>query len=296
MSTTKFARTTRRHDLHTSPEEDALTPEEERGLLERLDRCRKDLAALEAGGDANASAAGDGVVDPRREEIRNRYLEIRSKLALGTFNLVTHSARRYRNRGIPYSDILQEGFCGLLEAIDRFDTSSSNRLAAYAIWWVRQRMQAAVAAGAYPVRLNPRCLRALAADRRRREQEANLPSSRGLDDTPDSVVSEENLVRLREVTRPTVWLDEVNNGESDSGRMLADPRGDATGLIDDREGVETLLRTLSPREREIIRLRFGLNGEEKHSLGEVSDVVGLSKERVRQIQEKALEKLRIAMA
>ena len=84
--------------------------------------------------------------------------------------LVAHVAKRFRDRGIPYSDLLQEGFCGLLEAIDRFDLTHQTKLATYATWWIRQSMQRAVASGAYPVRLTPRHLRQLAQNQEELER------------------------------------------------------------------------------------------------------------------------------
>ncbi len=91
-----------------------------------------------------------------------QYNEIRTRLAMANLRLVAHVARRYQNRGIANSDLLQEGFCGLLKGIDRFQPSRDTRLASYAVWWIRQSLQRAVAAGAYPVRLNPRHLQQLA--------------------------------------------------------------------------------------------------------------------------------------
>ena len=106
--------------------------------------------------------AGDGPTEARLGAVFRRYSELRGKLALANMRLVAHVAKRFRDRGVSYSDLLQEGFCGLLEAIDRFDLTHETKLATYATWWIRQAMQRAVAAGAYPVRLSPRHLRQLA--------------------------------------------------------------------------------------------------------------------------------------
>ena len=81
---------------------------------------------------------------------------------MANVRLVAHVAKRYHDRGIPPGDLIQEGFCALLVAIDRFDVVNETRLATYAIWWIRQAIQRAVAGGAYPVRLNPRQLHQLA--------------------------------------------------------------------------------------------------------------------------------------
>ena len=108
-----------------------------------------------------------------------KYSELRGKLALANLRLVAHVAKRFRDRGIPYGDLLQEGFCGLLEAIDRFDLNHETKLATYATWWIRQSMQRAVASGAYPVRLTPRHLRQLAQNQEESERQDQFALRRG---------------------------------------------------------------------------------------------------------------------
>ena len=109
---------------------------------------------------------GDGSDDepchPAIPHLARRYEEIRAALAMANSRLVAYLARQYLNRGISPADLLQEGFCGLLEAIDRFDPVNTTRLATYASWWIRQALQRAIADGSYPVRLTPRQLRRLA--------------------------------------------------------------------------------------------------------------------------------------
>ena len=87
--------------------------------------------------------------------------------------LVAHVAKRYRNRGVAYSDLVQDGFCGLLQAIDRFDLAHETKLATYATWWIRQAIQSAVAAGAHAVRLTLRHLRQLAEDQDRHDRKVD---------------------------------------------------------------------------------------------------------------------------
>ena len=124
-----------------------------------------------------AAYSCNGREQARLGAVYRRYAELRGKLALANLKLVAHVAKRFRDRGIPYSDLLQEGFCGLLEAIDRFDLVHQTKLATYATWWIRQSMQRAVASGAYPVRLTPRHLRQLAQNQDL-EQQSQLEQSR----------------------------------------------------------------------------------------------------------------------
>ena len=159
-----------------------LSSEEERALLVELGDCKtRILDALprpaEPTWDESARQTDfqqfiRDIADPDEETLDSatratlplvrRYKELRTRLAMANVRLVAHVAKRYQDRGIPPGDLIQEGFCALLVAIDRFDLVNQTRLATYAIWWIRQAIQRAVAHGAYPVRLNPRQLHQLA--------------------------------------------------------------------------------------------------------------------------------------
>jgi RNA polymerase primary sigma factor len=224
--------------------------------------------------------------------LARRYQEIRTTLAMANSRLVAHVAKRFVNRGIPAGDLIQEGFCGLLTAIDRFDPANTTRLATYAVWWIRQAMQRAVAAGAYPVRLNPKQLLRLA---RAIPQSGAISSGPHSDPRPaerDRACGWSDLAAIR----PRLSLDAICR--TDAATPLANllaiaPEHDQQ----ENESVEwlfALIRNLKPREQTVLKLRFGLDGETRHSLSQVSKVLEVSKERIRQIQERALEKLRTA--
>ena len=206
--------------------------------------------------------------------------------------LVAHVAKRFRDRGVSYSDLLQEGFCGLLEAIDRFDLTHETKLATYATWWIRQSMQRAVASGAYPVRLSPRHLRQLAQN----QGELDHPGAKPPKSAESSGASAEMIQRIHAATRPTVSLDASLDGDSSFSLLqtMSDPEGDRTGDVDMDETVTKLMADLRPREQQVLGLRFGLGGQARLSLSQVGKVLQVSKERVRQIQDRALEKLRAA--
>ena len=289
-----------------------LGTSEERDLLRALNECKQKLAEalsriqgaeIPQGADdpqtlaqyIAAFYAGDGPTEAKLGAVFHRYRELRGKLALANMRLVAHVAKRFRDRGISYSDLLQEGFCGLLEAIDRFDLGHETKLATYATWWIRQAMQRAVASGAYPVRLSPRHLRQLAQN----QEEVEHPSS----ESPSTIdhghshagPSAEMIHRIHAATRPTVSLDASVDSTSTFRliQTMTDPEGNRTTDVDMDETVTKLMRILRPREQEVIALRFGLGGTEKLSLSQVGKVLQVSKERVRQIQDRALEKLRI---
>lgn len=276
-----------------------LGPMRERRLLEELADCKQTLVRAlardpglvvpESTDDPRAMSRfiaeayrNHGPMEDTREAVFQRYFELRNELALANVRLVASVAKRYRNRGVAYSDLLQEGFCGLLEAIDRFDAAHQTKLSTYATWWIRQAVQCALAAGAYPVRLAPRHLRQLAQNQE--EHDRKVAQERG-----QHHVATESMRRIRSATRPAASLDETSfapfHARSDPERDLADD-------IDLDEAVGTWMKSLRTRERQVLSYRFGLGGGPRLSLSQVGKVLEVSKERVRQIQDAALEVLR----
>lgn len=278
-----------------------LSSKEERELLNALGDCRRKLAdALKvlpgAEGSTPSTTAetvahyvaslknADGPMAAGLGAVARRYDELRTKLALANMRLVAHVAKKFRDRGIAYSDLLQEGFCGLLEAIDRFDLDRETKLATYATWWIRQAMQREVASGAYPVRLSPRHLRQLAQnqDEVERGTGSHAPS--------------DMIRKIHAATRPTISLDAPRDG--DHGYTLLQTMSDADPEnptdTDTDEAVNNLMAALKPREQQVLEFRYGLSGKPRLSLSQVGKVMAVSKERVRQIQDRALSKLREA--
>jgi RNA polymerase primary sigma factor len=287
-----------------SVETQLLTGAEERQLLRALGDCKTKLASALAAireaddvpdgtDDPQALAQyiaefyaqiGNGPAEARLGAVFHRYSELRGKLAMANMRLVAHVAKRFRDRGLAYSDLLQEGFCGLLEAIDRFDLTHQTKLATYATWWIRQAMQRAVAAGAYPVRLSPRHLRQLA------QNQDEIDRGAGTGDEG----STEMIRRIHTATRPTISLDAtIDDANFSLLQTLSDPEGDRTDDVDMDETIGKLIDSLPPREQNVLSLRFGLGGKSRLSLSQVGKVLEVSKERVRQIQDRALEKLRV---
>jgi RNA polymerase primary sigma factor len=291
---------------------DVLGPRKERRLLQELARCKDKLSQALAGIEGieiltgaddprtlahciSAVSASDGSNEVRLGAILRKYSELRDKLALANMRLVAHVAKQFRDRGIPYADLLQEGFCGLLEAIDRFDLTHQTKLATYATWWIRQSMQCAVASGAYPVRLTPRHLRQLAQNQEEMERlKRDHAGSNGDPDANTDSTMTELIHRIHTATRPAFSLDATYYGTTSSNLLqpMSDPEGDHTGTVDTEETVEKLMKVLRPREQQVLSLRFGLSGGERLSLSQVGKVLEVSKERVRQIQDRALQKLR----
>jgi RNA polymerase primary sigma factor len=276
-----------------------LSPRRERRLLEALADCKRTLAEALARDSGLVSSAGiddpraiseliadvyadRGPVEGTLDVVFQRYFELRTELALANMRLVAFVAKRYRNRGIAYSDLVQEGFCGLLEAIDRFDLGHRTKLSTYATWWVRQAVQCAVAAGAYAVRLTPRHLRQLAQNQDELHGEVAIGPRVHHGAT-------ETLQRIYSAARPAVSLGETRFTSIHSKR---NPERNLDDEIDLDEAVGKWMDSLRPRERQVLSYRFGLGGGPRLSLSEVGKVLEVSKERVRQIQNAALERLR----
>ncbi len=309
MNTRRLAPELTRLGAVDSAQTEVLTPAVERALLQELADCKRKLARAmadiegievpRAGDDPQAMAQYiahlypcKGAENASLGAVHRRYCELRGKLALANMKLVAHVAKRFRDRGIPYPDLMQEGFCGLLESIDRFDMAHQTKLATYATWWIRQAMQRAVASGAYPVRLTPRHLRQLAQDQ---EQKERIGSDSGPAKSDAAHPAGADIIHfIHAATRPAVSLDTARSGGDKLTLLqtISDPDGDRTSQVDSNEAVNRLMEVLRPREQEVLALRFGLGGRERLSLSQVGRLLDVSKERVRQIEDRALEKLK----
>ncbi len=179
----------------------------------------------------------------------------------------------------------------LLLAIDRFNLANETRLATYAIWWIRQAIQRAVAAGAYPVRLNPRQLHSLA---RSQEKQPGYPQHGGGRHAVAGVATAETINRLLAATRPTISLSAPGSGDgmTSLSELLCGRDHDETKSDDLNERVHDLVDVLDPRELVVVKMRYGLSGEPRRTLVQIGRVLGVSKERVRQLQNRALTKIR----
>jgi len=302
----------RRDDLDGFAQLDAdvtqvLTKDEERQLLQDLAKCRKKLSnalkTIEIPNQSEPDARLEltdllanekllsGLKSADLGATFQRYRELRSRLALANLRLVAHVAKRFRERGINYSDLIQEGFCGLLEAIDRFDLNHETKLATYATWWIRQSMQRAVASGAYPVKLSPRHLRQLAQNQEKMDFVGERHGVEPGDLPPDAP---ELLQRIHTATRPTVSLNATFDGDSNFSLLQTISENEVEPDEDQNPGetIARLICELRPREQQVLQLRFGLGGRQKLSLSQVGKVLAVSKERVRQIQDRAIQRLR----
>jgi RNA polymerase primary sigma factor len=295
---------------------DLLTPEEERELLASFWDCKNELIKVMIRHNPHLRAAKPPMEPwPMAQFIRDyccedmlieshsvrrqhdKYVHFKHRLASANIRLAAHVAKRFRHHALSYSDLLQEAVCGLMQAIDRFDVSHGTRLATYATWWIRQTLQIAVARQSHLVSLSPHHLQELGLLQQESEALAHggkhLPSPQELAHRTGS--SLEHLTHLQTATRTPVSLNAVLDDDSDFKLTEAMPDNTSSTTQTNNERQEALgflMENLRPREKKVLDLRFGLTGSGTHSLRQIGHLLRISKERVRQIQNRALEKLR----
>jgi RNA polymerase primary sigma factor len=237
--------------------------------------------------------------DRQSKTLIREYTHLKHRLASANIRLAAHLAKRFRSYGVPYSDLLHEAVCGLMHAIDRFDLNFDTRLATYATWWIRQALQIAVAQQSHLVSLSPHHLQQLGRWQQEVEAMAHadgeIPSNEKVQKKRG--VESAQLTRLQAVARSPVSIDATLDESSEFSLSHVVTQQDAfaeRNQFELKELLGHLMHHLQPRERTVLTLRYGLTGEGGLSLRDIGKVLLVSKERVRQIQNRALDKLRQA--
>ena len=226
--------------------------------------------------------------------------EARKRLIESNLRLVISVAKKYRGRGVSFEDLIQEGNSGLIKAVERFDPDMGNRFSTYATWWIRQAVTRAVAEHARTVRLPSHVVDALF---RLRRADNALSIELGRDPSEEELVERlgiksEEVRRLREVSQPVGSINARVGAEegAEMGDLLPDERaGDDYARVEIGQWEGTLheaVESLPEREARILKMRHGLDGSKTRTLREVSEALGISQERARQVEIKALRTIR----
>ena len=243
----------------------------------------------------------------RRLEIAQSELAVceaeKRKLSNGNLRLVVSVAKKYRNRGMSFLDLIQEGNTGLMRAVDKYEYRRGFKFSTYATWWIRQAITRAIADQARTIRIPVHMIDVLSKlrniEKRLQQEKKRNPSTSEIAERAGLDVDE--VRRVMDIGHHPVSLDRpLGDGEDASfGEFIEDHAPDnplqnaSRGLLRDR--IESLLKTLTYREREIIRLRYGLGDGYTYTLEEVGRIFRVTRERVRQIEAKAVRKLQNPM-
>jgi len=239
----------------------------------------------------------------RRQELEISIQEgrlAREALIKANTRLVVSIARRYIGRGVPFLDLIQEGNLGLMKAVEKYEYQRGFRFSTYATWWIRQSIIRSIADQGrtirVPVHMVDRLRQVYKASRAMEQSLGRTPTPQELADQLD--LDSAKLNWMLQVSQPPISLESPVGDEEDSelGMYVEDSSSPSPAQIAYenmlRERVDEVLATLSPREARILRLRFGLGQDRAYTLEEVGRKFGLTRERIRQIEGKALRRLR----
>jgi RNA polymerase nonessential primary-like sigma factor len=281
---------------------DLLSQEEELTLArlvqerERLLACRTAEEPPEPGA-AWAERAGLSLTDLRRALHRGR--RAKERMIQANLRLVVAVAKKYQQRGLELLDLVQEGTLGLERAVERYDPTRGFRFSTYAYWWIRQGVTRAIASQSRSIRLPVHITEKLNRLRRaQRELTARLGRSPRLPELALELGLSEEVVRLTLQRQPRPISLDVRVGrdqETDLGDLLEDDHATPEQALTREQlhdDLEALLDELSSREADVIRRRFGLEDDTPRTLTEIGETLQISRERVRQIEHRALLKLR----
>jgi RNA polymerase primary sigma factor len=233
------------------------------------------------------------------ETVFDEYEQAKRDLSGGNLRLVVSIAKKYRNRGLPFLDIIQEGNTGLMRAVDKYEYKRGYKFSTYATWWIRQAITRAIADHARTIRVPVHMIETMS---KLRTIQKHLLQEIGREPTIEEIaerakMSVEETRRVMKISRHPISLDRPVGESEDShfGDFIEDERQEppAETATSDmlRQRINDVLKTLTYREREILKLRYGIGDGYTYTLEEVGRIFKVTRERVRQVESKAIRKL-----
>ncbi len=271
--------------------------------LEKAEQELKDLKDQLKSVDASERAQLNKKIESLRFKVK-RLKRPKDKMAEANMRLVVAIAKRYSGRGLDFQDLIQEGNTGLLRAVEKFDPERGFKFSTYATWWIRQAITRAIADQARTIRIPVHMVetinKLLRTQRKMTQELSREPTidelAKALDETPEKIKYVFKIKQDIQSLDATIGSNDDGDDSSELGSFIED---DSVAKPEDaasdrllKEQVMSVVHTLSDREQKIIKLRFGLEGGRPHTLEEVGAEFAVTRERIRQIEAKALNKLR----
>jgi RNA polymerase primary sigma factor len=267
-----------------------------------MDRIARDVKRRVGRMETECGLSSDQIKEAVRaiEKGEAKAKEAKREMVKANLRLVISIARRYINRGLEFLDLIQEGNIGLMKAVDKFEYQRGYKFGTYATWWVRQAITRAIADQARTIRLPVHVTEII---NKLNRTSRNLVQQMGREPTLEEIaermgVSLDKVLKIIKITKKPISL-ETPIGEEEDSRLedfIEDKEAispqDAAISSNMRKQIQQVLSTLNEREGKIVRMRFGIGEKHDHTLEEVGQDFDLTRERIRQIEDKALRKLK----
>jgi len=263
-----------------------------------INNSRKEIKHIEAESTLNAEVLKKAIKSIEEGELKAKLAK--DEMVKANLRLVVSLAKRYNNRGLQFLDLVQEGNMGLIKAVDKFEYQRGYKFGTYATWWIRQAITRAIADQARTIRIPVHMIeninKLIRASRRLVQEVGREPTSEEI--AKEVGLPLDKVRKVLKMAKEPISLETPIGEEGDSrlGDFIEDkkisPPREAAVNQDLREQTKKVLSTLTPRQEKIVRMRFGIEEKADHTLEEVGQDYNLTRERIRQIEEKALEKMR----